>query len=151
MSARLLPQEAREVARDGRIRRVGQAHFLQTGAPRICGMSVLATRGKKAFEHLFDLFAAQRCFDRAADQARSFAENRDRHFVGLRLRIEQLFLREAAVVPQRLQLEAVDLRAFRGQFGRYRVGEREIDVVAAEQDVFADRDALQLQLAGVFA
>ena len=86
-------------------------------------------------------------FDRAADQAGAFAENRDGNFVGLRFGVEQFFLREAAIAPQRLELEGVDLPAFRGKVGRNGVGEGEIDVVAAQQDVLTYRDALELQLA----
>ena len=108
---------------------------------------MLAAARQKAFEHLFDLLAVQLGFDRAADQAGAFAQNRDRHFVRLRFRIEQLFLGQAAVVPQRLQLEAVDLRALGRQIARHRMGQRQIDIVAAQQDVFAHRDALQLQFA----
>ena len=38
-------------------------------------------------------------------------------------------------------LAAVDARAFLGEPLRDHAGEREIDIVAAEQDVLADRDA----------
>ena len=48
---------------------------------------------------------------------------------------------------QRQELPGIQRFAFRLQPGLQRVGEREVDVVAAEQDVFADADALQIQIA----
>ena len=85
-------------------------------------------------------------FDRAADQARAFAENRDGHFIGGRGGIEQLFLRKPAVVPERLELEAIDFRTARRKLRRHGVGQREIDIIAAEQNVIAHRNAIERQL-----
>ena len=60
---------------------------------------------------------------------------------------EQLLLGRAARVGERAQLPRVELRAGGGQLARDDVREREVHVVAAEQDVVADRDALQLEVA----
>ena len=49
---------------------------------------------------------------------------------------------------QRQELPGIQRFAFGLQFGLQHVGQREIHIVAAEQDVFADADALQLQVAG---
>src|SRR5580698_5266311 len=88
-------------------------------------------------------------FDGAADQARPLAENRDGNFIGLRVGVEKLLFREAAVIPEGLELKSIDFSALRGEGAGYRMGQGEIDVVAAEQDVFAYRDALELQLTGL--
>ncbi len=68
--------------------------------------------------------------------------------VGLR---EQRLLRDAALVPQRLQLPGVDAVAFPLEALLHEAGEGEVHVVAAEQDVIADRDALEREVAVVLA
>ena len=91
--------------------------------------------------------AQQGRLDGAADQAAALAENRDRLLLGLRARLEQFFLGDAAVGPQRLMLAAIDPGAlFREPLG-HDTGEREIDIVAAQQNVIADRDAVEAQFA----
>ena len=71
-----------------------------------------------------------------------------RVLVGLR---EQRLLRDAALVPQRLQLPGVDAMAFPLEALLHDAREREVHVVAAEQDVIADRDALEREVAVVLA
>ena len=88
--------------------------------------------------------------DRAADESRSLAQNRDRNFVGLRRRIEQFFFGQTAVVPKRLQLEAVDLRTLGREVARHGMRQRQIDVIAAQQNVLPDGDAFEIQLARFF-
>ena len=53
----------------------------------------------------------------------------------------------AAVGPQRLQLEGIDARALVREAGGDHAGQSQVDVVAAEEDVLADRDALEHQIA----
>ena len=65
----------------------------------------------------------------------------------LRAGLQQLFLGDAAVGPQRQVLPAVDPGALLGQALRHHAGQREIDVVAAQQNVIADRDAVQREFA----
>ena len=64
---------------------------------------------------------------------------------------EQRLLRDAALVPQRLQLPRVDAVAFALEALLHDAREREVHVVAAEQDVIADRDALEREVAVVLA
>ncbi len=145
---RLLAQEARHVPRDRGIGRVGQADLLQADAPLLRRHIRARDRRQEAFaEYVLDVFAQQRGLDGAAHQARALAQNRDRLLFGFRARIEQLLFRHAAVGPQRLELAAVDARALLGQPVRHHAGQREIDVVAAQQDVLAHRDAVERQFA----
>ena len=104
-------------------------------------------RQKAALQHLFDIAGQQRRFNRAAHQARAFAQNRDRLLFRLRPRLQQLLLGHAAVGPQRQVLPAVDLRALLGQAMRHHAGQRQVHVVAAQQDVLAHRHPAQRKLA----
>jgi hypothetical protein len=49
---------------------------------------------------------------------------------------------------ERKELPGIQRLAFRIQLGLQRVGQRQVHVVAAEQDVLADADALQLRITG---
>ena len=80
---------------------------------------------------------------------RAFAQNGDGLFVLLIAGIEQLFLGGAAIVPQRLKLEAVDLGALLRELIGHQPGQRQIDVVAAQQDVLAHRHAVEGQFAAL--
>ena len=64
---------------------------------------------------------------------------------------EQRLLRDAALVPQRLQLPGVDAMAFRFEPLLQHARQREVHVVAAEQDVIADRDPLEREIAAALA
>src|SRR5207248_834995 len=110
---------------------------------------VVASDGrKKAFaEHALDIGSEQRRLDCAPDQTGPLAENRDGLLFGLGVSIKQLFLGDAAVRPKLLVLAAVDTRAFLGETLRHHTREGQIDVVAAEEDVLADRDAIERELA----
>ena len=68
-------------------------------------------------------------------------------FLGLGIRIQQLFFGHAAVVPQGLELAAVEARALFGQALRNRAGQRQVDVVAAQQNVLAHGHAVERQFA----
>ena len=135
--------------RDGRVGGIRQADFLQADAP-LPLRHVLARRRREEShrQHLLDLFALQLRFDRAADQARALAENRDRLFVGLRFRDRAAFPWPARQLFQSAcSWKPSIFVPFAARSPATRVGQREIDVVAAEQDVFADGDALELQFA----
>ena len=67
--------------------------------------------------------------------------------VGFRSRLEQLFLGDAAIVPERVKLQAVELGSLLRQLAFDGAGQREIHVVAAEQDVLADGHAVERQFA----
>ena len=64
---------------------------------------------------------------------------------------EQRFLRDPALVPERLQLPGVDAVAVQFEPLLDEPRQREIHVVAAEQDVIANRDALEREVAVVLA
>ena len=60
---------------------------------------------------------------------------------------QQLFFGHAALRPQRLHLHRVELRALGRELLFEVPRQRQVDIVAAEQDVFAHRGAFQLQFA----
>ena len=64
---------------------------------------------------------------------------------------EQRLLRHAGLVPQRLQLPGVDAVSFPFEPLLHDVRQRQVHVVAAEQDVIADRDALEREVAVALA
>jgi hypothetical protein len=65
----------------------------------------------------------------------------------LAIGFEQTFLRQAALLPERVQLHGVELGALCGELLLQMTRQREVDVVAAQQDVLAHGDAIQLQIA----
>src|SRR5438876_5772014 len=70
--------------------------------------------------------------------------------VSIRMREERL-LRHSALVPQRLELPCVDAMALLFEPLLHEAREGEVDVVAAEQDVIADRDPFEREIAVVLA
>jgi hypothetical protein len=82
--------------------------------------------------------------------ARTLAKNCDRLLLRLGTRLQQLLLGHAAIAPQRLKLAAIDARAFFGETLRDYAGKRQIDIIAAQQDMLADGDAVERQLAVAF-
>ena len=97
-------------------------------------------------QHLVQIGAVERGPNRAANQPAALAEDRDRMLVAVRLR-EQRLLGDPALMPQRLELPGVDAVtvAFQALLGA--AGQRQIHVVAAKQDVIADRDPIERQVA----
>ena len=133
------------------IGRVGQAELLQTHAPLRRRHVPAVHRRQEAFaQNLLDIGAPQHGLDGPAHQARALAENGDRLLLGLRLRIEQFLLGRPAIRPQLQMLPGIDARAFFGQPLRHHPGQRQVDVVAAQQDVLAHGHAVQRQLAPRF-
>jgi hypothetical protein len=84
---------------------------------------------------------------RAADQLAAAAEDRDRHLVG-RPAAEQLSLARRHAWTSAAVLHRVELLALPQSVAGDR-GQRQIHVVAAEQDVIADRDPLERERATV--
>ena len=78
----------------------------------------------------------------AADQLAAAAEQRDRVRAERRVG-EERFLREPRLVPQPVQLPGVDSVPLLLEPRLQHAREREIHVVAAEQDVLADGHALE--------
>jgi hypothetical protein len=83
--------------------------------------------------------------DRAADQLAATAEDRDRRALG-RTVGEQGLLGAAARMDERALLQRIELLVEIALDDR---SEREVDVVAPEQDVIADRDALERERATI--
>ena len=143
-------EELGEVARDRRIVRVGQAHLAQAaGAAALRLSRRRATFGKKPSTSSASACVARDLgLDRAADQLRAAAEDRDRH-ARRRVVAEQLLLR-ARGTRARARAAASHRAACRAS--RWTIAdEREVHVVAAEQDVIADRDPLERERAAVVA
>ncbi len=59
-------------------------------------------------------------------------------------------LAKPALLPERVQLHGVQFRALRRELLLQVAGQRQVDVVAAQQDVLAHGHALQGQFARVF-
>src|SRR5262245_31251795 len=98
---------------------------------------------------LFDVFPQQFGLDSSADQLRAFTEDGDRMLLAPRLR-EKLFFRYPRLMPERLQLPCVYAMTVLFQPLLQQSGERQIHVVAAEQDVIAHRDSAQRQFPVLF-
>ncbi len=145
--AHLTAEERRQMPRDARVLRVRQAELRQADARAAHRPRRALHLREEAFEdRLRQLGARQFGADRAADQLRAAARHDERHGVGGGV-AEQRFLGRAARVGERAQLPRVGLGALRRELARDHVREREIHVVAAEQDVLADRDAMQFEIA----
>ena len=79
-----------------------------------------------------------------ADQTRTATWHHDRDGAEIRV-AEQGFLGLTTAMGQGLELPAIQFHPIGLEFGTHQVGQRQIHVVAAQQDVVADRDAGQLQ------
>ena len=90
------------------------------------------SREETLAEHAVDILAAQRGLDSAADEAGTFSQNGDWLLFGARTWREQLFLTNAAIVPEGMELEGIDARAFFRQFAGDEAGQREIHIVATK-------------------
>ena len=143
-------QKARQMFGDGGIGSVGQAQLLKSDAALSRRHLVAGHLGEKSFDqHAVQVFPQQLGLDRAAHQLASFAQQRDILLLALGM-LKQMFLGGAALVPESLQLIGVDVMAFGFQALLQQAREREIHVVAAQQDVLADGNALQRQVAILF-
>ena len=129
------------------ILRVRQAQLRQAGtraAHRTRGAVHL--REKALQNRLREFIAREFGTDRAADQFGAAARHDERYGIGGSVGEERL-LGRAAGVGQRTQLPRIGLRALRGQFARYHVDQRQVHVVAAQQDMLAHCDAMQFEVA----
>ncbi len=148
--ADLAAQQRGEVAGDGGILRVGQADLREARARAGDGAGAALDGGEEAFEQDGgEQFALQLGADGAADEPGAAAGHHQGHALQAGV-AQQLFLGQAAGIGERAHLPGVELFAFGGQAARDAVGQGQVHVVAAEQDVFAHGHAVQLQVAGVF-
>ena len=131
---------------DGCVRRIRQPDFLETHAPQTFRHRVARHRREEPLEqHSIHVVNRQRGLDCAANEPRPAAQQRDRPLGLFGVRQER-FLREPGLMPQAVQLPRVDLVSGRFETLLQQTGQREIHVVAAEQDVLADSDALEREL-----
>ena len=131
---------------DGGVGGVGQSDFLQAGAPLEHGHLGAGYGRQEALpEHAVDILAQEGGLDGAADEAGPHAQNGHGLFLGLGTRCEQLLLGRAAVVPEGQQLAAVDFGPLLCQPFGDDVGQGQVDVVAAEQDVLTHGHAGERQ------
>ncbi len=97
-----------------------------------------------------DLFAGELGGNGVGEKAGAAGGNRDRESVAGGV-AEEDFLSGAAGVDEGEKLPVVDVFAFGFEFGADGVGEGEIHVVAAEEEMVADADAVELEVAAGFA
>src|SRR5690606_21506403 len=140
-------EEAREVLADDRVGRVGQAKLLKRGRAGLLRHLVGAREREEAIdERGLERFACQGRGYGAGEQARAARGNGDG-----RLReglvFEERLLRAAGGVDEGEELPVVDGLARVFELRLEGVGQREVHVVAAQQDVLAHADALERQLA----
>jgi hypothetical protein len=129
------------VPRDRRIGRVGEAELLDARADVFLRCSIGAHRREEAVQHqLFDLLARELVAQRAADQLRAAARDGEGPRRALRLR-EDALLGDAARLHQRREAVRVEPPSL-AEAPLDTAGEREVHVVAAEQQVIADGGAL---------
>ena len=138
------------MAGDGGVLRIGQAELRQAGA-RAAGR---AYRGfhlrEEAVEYgRGDVFAGQLGAYRAADQLRAAAGHDDRLCRGVRI-AQQDFLGRATGIGQGAQLPCVEPGVLGSQFSGHDMGQCQVHVVAAKQDVIPHGDPVQFQIAVAF-
>ena len=143
----LARQKRGQMAGDGGILRIGQTQ-LREGAARARLRCVAHGAGReKAFHQRLQHLGARDLGANAA--ANQFAAPAGHHH-GQRFRgavAEQLLFRGAAGLGQGAGLPSVQRFALGGELARHAVGQRQVHVVAAQQNVLAHRQALQLQVA----
>ena len=136
-----------EMLADDRVGGVGQAEFPQADAPALARQIGHVGAREEAVDHdLFEGGAIELRRYGSGEQAGTARRNGDGQF-GRRVVVEHRHLGFAGGVHHGEELPVADRHALRLELRAQGVGERQIHVVAAEEDVFADADALQRQLA----
>ena len=145
----LLPQETRQMTRDRGIGRIGQPDLRETHLAALRHV-VAGHRGQKAlFQETLDIFGRKLGLDRSAHQSCAASENRHGLLALLVVLREQPFLGQPALLPKRMQLHGLELGPFSGKLLLDMPGQRQIDIVAAQQNMFADSHALQRQFSSL--
>ena len=142
-------EEGGQVAGDRRVGLVGQTQLAETG-DRPAGRTVrhLALREEAVQEQAADARAIDFDRHRAADHAAAAAEDRDGIlFDAFRPAGQQGFLGRAAGMPQGDRLPRIELDALFGEAAGDEMGQGEVHVVAADQQMVADGQPLQDQFA----
>ena len=138
-------EKRRQVARDRRIGFVRQPELAQAGAAIAAAAFFIRPRQRQEFmQRRLHVIARQIDGHRVADERPAGAEDGDRHAVRRRL-AEHPFLGRAAQPPDRrpLRHRQPHVGAGLGDPALDDRGEREIEVVAAEEQVIADRHAFE--------
>ena len=146
---RLLPQETRQMTRDSGIGGVGQPDLGEAHLAALRHIVARHRRQKTLVQKTLDVFGRKLGLDGPPHQSRAAAQDRHRLLALLVVLREQPLLGQPALLPQRVQLHRVELGPFGGQLLLQMPGQREIDIVASQQDVLAHRHALQRQFSGL--
>ena len=132
---RMLAQKLREMARNGRIRRIRQAKAAQRALALDRHIRQRHLRQKPLHHPLLHLLPRERGGLGAAQQLAAAAQQRDCDSLGCILR-QQLLLGHTAALHQLRKARGGELLAFSCQLLLQLVGQRQIHVVAAKHQVF---------------
>ena len=147
---RLPRKKRRQMPRDPRVLRIRQRHLREARAARgLRQFRHRSLREKSIHQHALGILARQLGAQRPADQRGTAARHRDRNLRELGP-VEQFLLPLPAAERQRVELPLIQLLALGDEPLVQRVRQREVHVVAAEQDVIAHRHARELHLALLF-
>ncbi len=139
-------QERCQMARNGGIGNIRQAQLAKQAALFFRRLVVDVAERQEAFEcQLQSFFARDLGLERATHQRRSRAQHRDLHALQIRIR-QHAFLGRRALTPQSGALAYRELRA---ELRLHQPGERQIQIVATEQQVFANRGASKLDAVAI--
>jgi hypothetical protein len=131
------------VSRDRRVLRVGQTHLHKSAARPTHRMRADGLLGKEPFDqNAQDLFARELRTQRTADQLGAAAGDYDRGTCDASV-VEQKLFRAATGVREHAELPRIEHAPVDFHLLAYGVGEGEVHVVPAEQDMIADRDAMK--------
>src|SRR5579864_7478699 len=126
------------MARDGGVGDVGQTQLAENGALFLLGAVGALAHGEKAVEgELERLFAKDLGLERAADQRRAAAKHRDFDALEIWIGEKALFGRGALAA----QSAALAKREGFADFRFHQPGQRQVEVVSAQQQVLADGGA----------
>ena len=141
-----LTKKLRQMLGDGGIGSIVQTHFHQCGAALALRSSIALHDREKTFEQKVAYFIARHFpAQSAANQTGSAAQDGERILRRLFVARPAAFLRSTALLPERMELDRIELDVLLRELLLGMARHREIHVVAAEQQVFADRHALKLQ------
>ena len=140
------------MAGDRRVALVGQAEFAEAGnRPPRRAVAGLAVREETVDQERGDALPIDLRGDRAADELAAAAEHRNRVLVGLRaFRGQERFLGVAAGMPQGDRLPGVEPGSLLGEAAGDEMGQGQVHVVAAHEEVVSHGHAAEDQLAAFF-
>jgi len=140
-------QKITEMARDGRVGCVRQPELGEASATPLRHF-VQRHFGKEAIQQdAIDIGALQFGLEGSSHHSRAAPKNCDGVVLGALAFGKQLFLAGATLLPQRVELDRIQLRQSLGDLMR----QSDIDIIAAEKNMFADGDALERELPRVIA